>query len=67
LGDVRRELMQRLSAYVHGTLGSYLRDALHEGSAEVMALPPCSSGFGLGGTRYIVPPHRLLCLLRQLR
>jgi hypothetical protein len=27
LGDVRRELMQRLFATLHGTLGSYLRDA----------------------------------------
>jgi hypothetical protein len=27
-GDVRRESMQRLSAALHGTLGSYLRDAL---------------------------------------
>jgi hypothetical protein len=27
LGDVRREFMQRLFAALHGTLGSYLRDA----------------------------------------
>jgi hypothetical protein len=27
-GDVRRELMQRLFAALHGTLGSYFRDAL---------------------------------------
>jgi hypothetical protein len=27
LGDVRREFMQRLSAALHGTQGSYLRDA----------------------------------------
>jgi hypothetical protein len=27
-GDVRREFMQRLSAALHGTLGSYLRNAL---------------------------------------
>jgi hypothetical protein len=27
-GDVRREFMQRLCAALHGTLGSYLRDAL---------------------------------------
>jgi hypothetical protein len=27
-GDVRREFMQRLFAALHGTLGSYLRDAL---------------------------------------
>jgi hypothetical protein len=36
-GDVRREFMQRLSAVLHGTLGSYLRDALHEGSADALA------------------------------
>jgi hypothetical protein len=36
-GDVRREFMQRLSAALHGTLGSYLRDALHEGSVDVVA------------------------------
>jgi len=28
LGNVRREFMQRLSTPLHGTLGSYLRDAL---------------------------------------
>jgi hypothetical protein len=27
-GNVQRELVQRLSAALHGTLGSYLRDAL---------------------------------------
>jgi hypothetical protein len=37
LGDVRREFMKRLSATFHGTLGSYLRDALHEGGADVVA------------------------------
>jgi ABC-type microcin C transport system permease subunit YejE len=31
LGVVRREFMQRLSTALHGTLGSYLRDALHWG------------------------------------
>jgi hypothetical protein len=36
-GDVRREFMQRLSASLHGTLGSYLRDALQKGSADVVA------------------------------
>jgi hypothetical protein len=36
-GDVRREFMQRQSAALHGTLGSYLRDALQEGSADVVA------------------------------
>jgi hypothetical protein len=36
-GDVRREFMQRLSAALHGTLGSYLRDAFDEGSADAVA------------------------------
>jgi hypothetical protein len=39
LGDVRRELMQRLSVVLRGTLGSYLRDALREGvGADVACL-----------------------------
>ena len=37
LGDVRREFMQRLSAILHGTLGSYLRDAFQEGSVYAVA------------------------------
>jgi hypothetical protein len=37
LGDVRREFMQRLCIALHGTLGSFLRDALQEGSADVVA------------------------------
>jgi hypothetical protein len=37
LGDVRREFMQHLSAALHGTLGSYLRDAFHEVSADAVA------------------------------
>jgi hypothetical protein len=39
-GDVRREFMQRLSAALHGTMGSYLRDALQEGSADAVACLP---------------------------
>jgi hypothetical protein len=35
-GDVRREFIQRLSTALHDTLGFYLRDALHEGSAGVV-------------------------------
>ena len=47
LRDMRREIVQRLFAALHGTLGSYLRDAFHEGSADVVACPPVpSSGFG---------------------
>ena len=40
LGDVRREFMQRLYVALHGTLGSYLRDAFQEGSAGVVAWLP---------------------------
>jgi hypothetical protein len=32
--------MQRLSAAFHGTLGSYLRDAFQEGSADAVACLP---------------------------
>jgi hypothetical protein len=41
LGDVLREFMQRLFSALHGTLGSYLPDALQEGSADdaVACLP----------------------------
>jgi NAD-specific glutamate dehydrogenase len=37
LGDVRREFMQRLLDALHGTLGSYLRNALQEGSVDAVA------------------------------
>jgi hypothetical protein len=37
LGDVRREFLQRVFAALHGTLDSYLRATLHEGSADVVA------------------------------
>jgi hypothetical protein len=40
LGDVRREFMQRLYAALHGTLGSYLRNAFQEGSADAVACLP---------------------------
>jgi hypothetical protein len=40
LGDERREFMQRLPATLYGTLGSYLGDALQEGSADVVACLP---------------------------
>jgi hypothetical protein len=35
-----REFMQRLSAALHGTLGSYLRDAFQEGTAGAVACLP---------------------------
>jgi hypothetical protein len=35
-GDVRRESTERLSAALHGTLGSYLRNALHEGNDDTV-------------------------------
>jgi hypothetical protein len=34
------EIMQRHSAALHGTLGSYLREALQEGSADTVACLP---------------------------
>jgi hypothetical protein len=37
LGDARREFMQRLFTALYGTLGFYLRDALHEGNAYGVA------------------------------
>jgi hypothetical protein len=37
LGDEHREFMHRLSVGFHGMLGSYLRDALHEGGASGFA------------------------------
>jgi hypothetical protein len=36
-GDVGRYFMQRLYVALHGTMGSYLRDALQEGNADVVA------------------------------
>jgi hypothetical protein len=37
---VRREFMQRPFAALNGTLGSYLRDAFQEGSADAVACLP---------------------------
>jgi hypothetical protein len=37
LGDTRREFMQHMCAALHGTLGSYLGDALQEGNVDVVA------------------------------
>jgi hypothetical protein len=36
-GDMRRKFMQRLCAALHGILGSHVRDALQEGSADAVA------------------------------
>jgi hypothetical protein len=47
LGDVRREFMERLFVALHGTLGSYLRDALQEGSAQVLMMWHASLFLGL--------------------
>jgi hypothetical protein len=47
LGDVRREFMQRVSAALHGISGSYLRDALQEGSADAVACLPVILFLGL--------------------
>jgi hypothetical protein len=39
---MRREFMQRLLVALHGTLDSFLRDALQEGGADAVA---CFSAF----------------------
>jgi hypothetical protein len=39
-GNLRRKFMQRLFDALHGTLGSYLRDALHEVNADGVACLP---------------------------
>jgi hypothetical protein len=36
-GGVQREIIQRLVVALHGTLGSYFRDALREGSVDAVA------------------------------
>jgi hypothetical protein len=67
LGDVRREFMQRLSAALHGTLGSYLRDAFREGSVDAVACLPEFLGL-IGFSSFLLvawwPP--LLFLVRNL-
>jgi hypothetical protein len=40
--------MQRLSDALHGTLGFYLRDALHEGSANAVACLPVPRALACG-------------------
>jgi hypothetical protein len=40
LGDVRGEFPQSIYIDLHGTLVSYLRDALHEGSADAVTCLP---------------------------
>jgi hypothetical protein len=63
LGGARREFMQRLSAALHGTLGSYLRDAFQEGSADAVAcLPvPRALRFFLSFSFYLVASTALSC------
>jgi hypothetical protein len=46
LSDVRRECMKRLFVAFHGTLGSYLRDALSVGQCGCCGMPLCPSGLG---------------------
>jgi hypothetical protein len=41
-GGVRRDFVQRFSTALHGTWGSYLRDALQEG-VNANFMPSCSS------------------------
>jgi hypothetical protein len=42
---MRREVLQRFFVVLHGTLGSYLRDALHEGGATLVACLPAPSSY----------------------
>jgi hypothetical protein len=44
-GDVPREFLQRLYAALQGTLGCFLRDALHYGSVDVVACLHMFLGF----------------------
>jgi hypothetical protein len=48
-GGLRREFMQHIFVVLHGTLGSYLRDALHEGSVDAVAclLVPRAKKYGV--------------------
>jgi hypothetical protein len=50
LGDVRRELVERPSVVLHGTLGLYLRDAWKEGCAYVACI------HAPGPIRPVLPP-----------
>jgi hypothetical protein len=63
LGDVRREFMQRLYVALHGTLGSYLRDAFQEGSADAVAclLVPRAWGFFLFSSFCLVASTAFSC------
>jgi hypothetical protein len=59
LGGVR-EFMQRLSAALHGTLDSYLRDALQKGSADAVACLPVPRAVWPVGVfwSYYTPPQK---------
>jgi hypothetical protein len=59
-GDVRREFMQRLSAALHGILGSYLRDALQEGSVDVVACLSVPRALVLWGAYFLLAPFCLV-------
>jgi hypothetical protein len=50
--DVRREFMHWLSAVLNGSLGSYLRDALQEGSADDVACLPVPRALAFGFCLY---------------
>jgi hypothetical protein len=57
LGDVRREFMQRLSIALHGTLGSYLRDAL----IQAVLMPSCFSHL----SSFCLVVYILYCVLKE--
>jgi hypothetical protein len=60
LRDVRREFMQRLSAALHGILGSYLRDALQEGNVDVVACLSAPRALVLWGGYFLPAPFCLV-------
>jgi hypothetical protein len=60
LGGVRREVIQRLSAVLYGTLASYLRDSLQEGIVLMLLLAFQSRGLKLVGFWSFVDFHFLL-------
>jgi hypothetical protein len=53
LGDVRRELMQRLSVVLHGTLDSYFCDDLQEGDAATVARLPAPRAYASAPVSFI--------------
>jgi hypothetical protein len=54
--------MQRRSAALHGTLGSHLRDALQEGSADAVACMPPWPVARTSVCGALIPPYFFLVI-----